>query len=247
MPLRLAVTVPSGYLLRAMSDSEDPTVLPDWERLLAAERHLQLLVPGSVLVGGTAAALHTGHRQSVDGDHVLEDLRQRFDGVLDDLESVAGWQTARIRRPVLILGALDGIETGIRQLRRQRPLETEVIAGLVVPTLEEMARIKSWLLITRYTVRDYLDTVVLFERLGDDGVRAAMTSFDDCYPQPSGASPLVEVGERLAEAKPADQPEIDLATYRGLRAPWTDWSHLRARGRHYAQVVAELALGREAQ
>ena len=32
--------------------------LPDWERLLAAERHLQHLVPGAVLVGGTAAAIH---------------------------------------------------------------------------------------------------------------------------------------------------------------------------------------------
>jgi hypothetical protein len=31
----------------------------------------------------------------------------------------------------------------------------------------EMARIKAWLLATRYTVRDYLDTVVLFERLGE--------------------------------------------------------------------------------
>ncbi len=46
--------------------------LPDWERLLAAERHLQSLVPGAVLVGGTAAALHAGHRKSLDGDHVLE-------------------------------------------------------------------------------------------------------------------------------------------------------------------------------
>ena len=32
----------------------------DWERLLAAERHLQQLLPGTVLVGGTAAALHAG-------------------------------------------------------------------------------------------------------------------------------------------------------------------------------------------
>ena len=32
-------------------------------------------------------------------------------------ESVAGRKTARVRRPVLILGSLDGIETGIRQLR----------------------------------------------------------------------------------------------------------------------------------
>ena len=35
-----------------------PDDLPDWERLLAAERHLQALVPRAVLVGGTAAAVY---------------------------------------------------------------------------------------------------------------------------------------------------------------------------------------------
>jgi hypothetical protein len=146
--------------------------LPDWERLLAAERHVQHLVPGATLVGGTAAAIHARHRVSMDGDHVLEDLRDRFDEILSTLESVAGWQTERIQKPVLILGQLDGILTGIRQLRRTKPLETEIVEGLRVPTLAEMARIKAWLLATRDTVRDYLDTVVLFERLGEDGTIA---------------------------------------------------------------------------
>src|SRR5262245_42627678 len=89
----------------------------------------------------------------MDGDHVLDDLRERFDAVLGALEAAAGWQTERVRRPVVILGQLDGILTGIRQLRRTRPLETEEIAGLRVPTLAEMARIKAWLLATRRTVR----------------------------------------------------------------------------------------------
>jgi hypothetical protein len=57
--------------------------LPDWERLLAAERHLQHLVPGTILVGETATAIHAGHRVSMDGDHVMEDLRERFDEVLE--------------------------------------------------------------------------------------------------------------------------------------------------------------------
>jgi len=134
---------------------------PDWECLLAAERHLQHLVPGAVLVGGTAAALHAGRRVSMDADHVVEDLHPRFDEVLGALKAVAGLETERIRRPVLILGQLDGILTGIRQLRRTRPLETEEVDGQRVPTLAEMARIKAWLLATRHTVRDYLDTVVL--------------------------------------------------------------------------------------
>ena len=59
-----------------------PAVLPDWERLLAAERHLQHLLPEAVRVGGTAASIHAGHRLSLDGDHVLTDLRDRFDEVL---------------------------------------------------------------------------------------------------------------------------------------------------------------------
>lgn len=224
----------------AMESPDDR--LPDWERLLAAERHLQYLVPGAILVGGTAAALHAGHRVSMDGDHVLEDLRERFDDVLATLEAVAGWQTERVQRPVLILGQLDGVLTGLRQLRRTRPLETEEIAGLRVPTLAEMARIKAWLLITRHTVRDYLDTVVLFERLGKDGAVAALGPFDAIYRQSGGVSALAEVAERLAGASPADLAEIDLPRYRALRPPWDDWRHVVARGRDWAPLVARIAL-----
>lgn len=216
--------------------------LPDWERLLAAERHLQYLVPGAVLVGGTAAAVHAGHRVSMDGDHVVEDLRERFDSVLASLESVAGWHTERVQRPVLILGQLDGILTGIRQLRRTRPLETEEIAGLRVPTLGEMARIKAWLLATRNTVRDYLDTVVLLERLGEEGAVAALGPFDAIYRQTASVSPLAEVAERLAAAAPTDRAVVDLTQYRALRSPWDDWSYVAARGRVWAPVTARIAL-----
>ena len=219
--------------------------LQDWERLLSAERHLQHLIPGTILVGGTAAAIHAGHRVSLDGDHVLEDLRSRFDEVLAALEAVAGWQTERVQRPVLILEQLDGILTGIRQLRRTTPLETELVAGLRVPTLPEMARIKAWLLATRNTVRDYLDTVVLFERLGEKGVVDPLRSFDEIYRQSSGVSPLGEVSERLAGAVPQDRAEIDLSRYRGLQPPWNDWRHLAARGRRWAPVVARVALQEE--
>lgn len=221
---------------------ESRNQVPDWERLLAAERHLQYLVPGTVLVGGTAAAVHGGHRVSMDGDHVLEDLRQRFDEVLATLESASGWQTERVQRPVLILGQLDGILTCIRQLRRTRPLETEQVAGLRVPTLAEMARIKAWLLATRHTVRDYLDTVVLFERLGEEGVVTALGPFDAVYRQPADVSPLAEVAERLAAGTPADIAEIDLKAYRGLQSPWDDWQHVVARGRSWASVVARVAM-----
>ncbi len=224
-----------------------PADLPDWERLLAAERHLQALLPGAVLVGGTAAALHAGHRRSLDGDHVLEDLRPRFEEVLAALEAVSGWQTGRVQKPVAILGRLDGVMTGIRQMRRTRPLETGIVSGLRVPTLAEMARIKAWLLATRHTVRDYLDTVVLLERLGEDAAHAAFVPFDEIYRQAAEASPLVEVIERLSAATPSDAQEIDLRTYKGLVAPWNDWSYLSGRGRHWGGVLAAGLLGGEAR
>lgn len=215
---------------------------PEWERLLCAERHLQSLLPDAVLVGGTAAALHAGHRRSLDGDHVLTDLRERFDQVLAALESAAGWTTARVARPVMVLGSLDGIQTGVRQLRRTRPLETEELDGLRVPTLEEMARIKAWLLVTRNTVRDYLDTTVLLERLQEPRALEAVSSLDVLYRQPSGASVRAELVERLASAHPGDLAQVELSSYKGLVAPWNDWRHVARTGRRWGvRLAGELA------
>jgi len=70
--------------------------LPEWDRVLSAAAHLQKIFPDAVLVGGTASALAAKHRISLDADHVLTDLRRRFDQVLGELESVAGWKTARV-------------------------------------------------------------------------------------------------------------------------------------------------------
>lgn len=48
---------------------------PDWERLLIAAARLQRILPGAVLVGGTASAIHARHRFSNDADHVLAEYR----------------------------------------------------------------------------------------------------------------------------------------------------------------------------
>jgi hypothetical protein len=147
-----------------------------------------------------------------------------------------------VRRPVLVLGALDGIATGIRQLRRSAPLEVETVEGLQVPTLAEMARIKAWLLVTRSAVRDYLDSVVLLERLGDRAAVEALRPLDALYPQP-GSSVSVEVVDRLAAAAPPDLADVELGSYKGLVAPWDRWPHVAARGRHFAALLARDLLG----
>ena len=205
---------------------------PDWEQVLSAAARLQRILPEAILVGGTAAALYAEHRLSTDADHVLSDLRQQFDQVLADLESVAGWKTARVRRPVQILGSLDGIETGVRQLIRDEPLETTQIErfgqSLTVPTQAEILRIKGVLILKRNATRDYLDFVALADRLGDEKMTEALQSFDHLYPQPNEESALQQLQIQLAQPLPYDLEELSLAEYKNLAPRWQDWQEVKA-------------------
>ena len=54
----------------------------DWERVITAAARRQQIVPEAILVGGTAAALHADHRFSYDDDHIVVDLKDRYDQVL---------------------------------------------------------------------------------------------------------------------------------------------------------------------
>ena len=122
---------------------------PEWGAVLAAAAgcrcwyRMRVLV----LVGDTAAAYHARHRVSFDDDHVVAELRTRFDEVLAALEETDGWVTARVKRPVLILGRLNGVETGSATSSAARPIEVEEIAlgdrTVRVPTLVEITRIKA--------------------------------------------------------------------------------------------------------
>lgn len=224
------------------SGSTMPTdILPEWEQVLSAAARLQRILPESVLVGGTAVALYAQHRLSVDADHILADLRQRFDLVLAELESVAGWKTARIARPVLILGSLDGIETGVRQLIRDEPLETVQldISGqkVTVPTEAEMLRIKAVLILKRNATRDYLDFVALANYIGREKMVAALHSFDRIYPQPNDESALQQLQIQMAQPLPYDLEDINLDEYKNLDPHWRNWHTVREACREYAALL----------
>ena len=73
-----------------------------WERLLEAAAEIQGLMPGALLIGGSAAAVHLKHRYSFDADHILLDLEEKYEEVLDFLEGRDDWETARIHPPKLI-------------------------------------------------------------------------------------------------------------------------------------------------
>lgn len=222
------------------SPSRDVINAADWERVLSAAAHVQRIIPDAILVGGSAAALYAAHRYSAD-DHILVDLRKRFAAVLSDLEATAGWTTNRLVSPIMILGNLEGVDTGIRQLRREAPLETTTVespAGpIVVPTLEEMLRIKAWLVVSRNATRDYIDCVALADRLGFESAVPALERLDELYPQPS-VTVTQQLVKQLAEPRPYDF-ELDLRLYKGLHEPYTDWSVVRERAMALAVAILD--------
>lgn len=154
---------------------------PDLAEVLESAARLQRLVPDAVLVGGSAAALYAGHRASYDHDHVLARLRDNFEVVLEALESDDGWASNRVTPGKIIPGELGGIETGLRQLIRLRPLEVadvQLVSGATVrvPTNDETLRIKAFLITKRNQTRDYLDVAALADGVGIDVVAGTSQS-----------------------------------------------------------------------
>lgn len=220
--------------------------VPDWEKLLAHAARLQTHVPGAVLVGGTAAAFHAGHRLSVDHDHVIRDLERNYDETFASLESIAGWRTRRRIRGKLVLGEADGIEAGVRNQRRKAPLETvdvEIGHGrrLRLPTVEEMLRVKAFLTVERSATRDFLDVAALSHHLGRRKSVAALEPMNSLYAEFSGESGdiLTAVITALARPQPYDLTEVDLSEYKGIIAPWKDWSAVEEQCSSIAAAVLE--------
>ncbi|MGB3187014.1 MAG: hypothetical protein WBG36_08400 [Ornithinimicrobium sp.] len=221
----------------------DPS--PELQKVLESAVRLQQLVPNAVLVGGTAAALHAGHRLSFDHDHVLTDLSARYADVVEAVEASEGWVTS-VRAsspPLTLLGSLDGVEAGLRQLRRTRPLEVEehVLHNgntVTAPTAEEMLRVKAYLVVQRNAVRDYLDTAALSVRLGLADTLHVLGAIDDYYADRSGEamSVLSDLSVRLSEPSPKDSRVTkQLASYKGLDKRWHDWGSVV----HTCQQIAD--------
>lgn len=205
---------------------------PRFVAVLESAAHLQRLVPGAILVGGTAAILYADHRESRDHDHVVADLADRFEMVLEAVEKDEGWATNRVTPGKVILGNLNGIEAGVRQMIRKVPLEVAEIAlpsggTLTVPTVEETLRIKAFLIVRRNQTRDYLDLAALCEHLGLDRAAEVLKAIDDYYDDQDASSEGVasQLVRQLSKPQPADPSVVDqLPAYRRLRKRWSDWS-----------------------
>lgn len=219
------------------------------ERVLRSAARLQLAVPDAVLVGGAAAALYAGHRDSFDHDHVLADLADRYAEILDAVEATDGWATSvrASRPPMTLMGSLGGVEAGLRQLRRTRPLEVvelrlDDMHVVTVPTEPEALRVKAFLVVQRNAVRDYLDVVALADHLGLDTAAAVLREIDDYYDDRSGVGGSVRtaLALRLADPAPRD-PAVtgELAHYKALAPQWHRWEAVVEACRALAGAVAE--------
>ncbi len=217
-------------------DSDPPGLArADLVRVLESAARLQEIVPDAVLVGGSAAALWANHRSSYDHDHVLGDLGTRFDVVLDAIEATDGWVTNRVTPGKIILGELGDIESGVRQLIRNRPLEVADVTlpsghMLRVPTADEVLRIKGYLIVRRNQVRDYIDVAALADRYGISHAASVLGHIDDYYSDQRDADAegvATQLARQLASPRPADARTIrQLHEYKDLDARWTDWKNV---------------------
>jgi hypothetical protein len=208
---------------------------PELVRVLESAARLQEVVPDAVLVGGSAAALWANHRSSYDHDHVLQDLSVRFDAVLDAIEATDGWVTNLVTPGKIIPGELGDIESGVRQLIRNRPLEvTEVTLPsghiLRVPTPDEILRIKGYLVVRRNQVRDYLDVAALSDRYGIPHSADVLAHIDLYYSDqrgPESEGVATQLARQLADPRPADARTIQqLGRYKNLDTRWADWTNV---------------------
>lgn len=204
--------------------------------LLDSAARFQELVPDAVLVGGSAAAFYAGHRVSYDHDHVVQNLRSRYDSVFEVLDSNGNWflSPRATKSPNTIMGSFDGFQAGLRNLRRSRPLEIEehtLPSGAIlrVPTEPEILRVKAYLVVQRNAVRDYLDVAALSDHLGTETASGILREIDDYYVEHSQqhGSVSTELAVRLGDPQPKDSKAIrSFESYKGVDSKWKNWQNV---------------------
>lgn len=220
----------------------EPSVPPGLEGVVRAGVMAGREVAGSVALGGTVCALYARHRLSVDVDFVVTDLSRRFDQVRAHLLDVPGWTENRVRAPVLILGSLDGVEIGYRQLRRNVPIETTQVqtpdGALVVPTLEELVRIKAFLAYERNYTRDFVDFAELATVLGEDATVSALGVLDEKLGWEKQPRILAEVMKALLLCKPRDAGTHGYDTFRWLNPRLKSWTEVQTHCKSLGQKLS---------
>lgn len=143
------------------------------------------------LVGGTAVALHIGHRVSIDIDFFSNDKVNKTQ-VVARLNSYFPGITAFV--------GTDNIRTSIKGVRLElyddwhMPFKTDPIStdGIRLATLNDIAAFKLETITERREKKDYIDLYFIFKQLGDIN---ALNDFKNYNPHISMKSILFALGE----------------------------------------------------
>lgn len=210
-------------------------------------------VEGSVALGGTICSLFVHHRTSTDIDFVLSDLSKRFDEIRNHLVSLANWKEKRISIPLIILGTLDGVRVGYRQLRRTTPLETQIIetplGELVVPTVEELLRTKAFLCYNRNYTRDFVDFAELSYLFEIDEVVLILSDLDRRFSWEKQPTIIIEVLKKLLSPEPHDLEDKihGFKKLRFLKPKLKTWPEVAARCQEIGKPLSIKVIGETAK
>lgn len=235
--------------IRDKSSQPKPQVPPELAVVVRAGVKAGLLVPGAVALGGTVCSLYAGHRLSKDIDFVITDLRERFDEVSLALENEPGWTVKKSIPDKVILGKLDGVEIGYRQLRRTVPLDTVELqtpeGSLSIPTLEELIRVKAFLACERNYTRDYFDFAELSSLLPSEQVIAALVQLDEKIGWEHRPFVALEVMKSLAACSPRDKQTHGFSTFQLLAPRVKSWEAVETKCREIAKDLSLVFLTEE--
>lgn len=239
--------MPDSDLKQKVAESASVIIPPELADVIRVGAMANREVLGSVAVGGAICALFAQHRASMDIDFVLTDLKDRFQEIRDHLFEVPGWQEARFRVPVLILGSLDGVEVGYRQLRRPVPLEIQKIdtpAGpLMIPSLGELLRVKAFLAYERNYTRDFVDFAELSCLLEPEQVVEALSELDEKFQWEKQPSMILEVTKSLLRPEPHDRETHGFETLRLLNPRLKTWDAVAARCHEIGRLLSIKTIG----
>lgn len=124
------------------------------------------------------------------------------------------------------------VKTGIFCVKRNLTLETTTVTyrgkKITVPTLEEILRIKAYLIINRNSTRDYIEYIAIIKLLGMKKAIETMKNFENYYPsdEKTGISPIRQLLSQLACPIPYDLETTNLDNYKKLYPQLQSWENI---------------------
>lgn len=165
-----------------------PATARAWERIVP-------VVPDSAyLVGGTALAVHLGHRKSRDLDFFLSAPEDLY-ALADQLRAIGGFVATTLQDHTLH-GVLDEAKVQFILADSQHMLgPLTAVAGIKVAGMDDLLATKLKVLPGRGELRDYFDVMTIEQMTGqqvEDGMDLVITRYEPQVP--------AEVKESIARA-----------------------------------------------